>query len=87
MWFIGRPVLRLLHGYQWHNQVTDDAQALHAFVVGFFGWLVGRCWGYATLVNFGILEVATGNAVGLESGVVLTHDFSIRGRSTSIHQY
>ena len=27
------------------------------------------------------------NAVGLESGVVLTHDFSIRAHSTALHQY
>ena len=27
------------------------------------------------------------NAVSLESGVVLTHDFSIRVRSTGLHQY
>ena len=27
------------------------------------------------------------NAVGLESGVVLIHDFSIRARSTGLHRY
>ena len=27
------------------------------------------------------------NTVGLESGVVLTHDFSIHARSTGLHQY
>ena len=37
---------------QWHSQVTDNAQALHAFV--FFPG-----WGHAPLVKFCILEVAT----------------------------
>ena len=71
MWFIGSPVPRLLLFCMGTSGLTD-ARALHAFVVVFFwGWLGGgRCWGYATLVNFGILEVATGNAVGLELGVV-----------------
>ena len=70
MWFIGSPVPRLLLFCMGTSGLTD-ARALHAFVVVFFwvGW-GGRCWGYATLVNFGILELATGNAVGLELGVV-----------------
>ena len=46
---------------QWRGQDTDDTRVLHAFVYSF---LVGRGgggegWGQASLVNFGILEVAT----------------------------
>ena len=61
---------------QWRSQDTDNT---HLFILFWLG--VG--WGHAPLVNFVILEVATQivretifwNALGLESGVVLTHDF------------
>ena len=47
--------------YQWRSQVTDDARALHPFIIIFFfgreGGGVG--WGHASLVKFCILEVAT----------------------------
>ena len=79
---------------QWHSQVTDDARALHVFVVLFFGR--GRGGGeYAPLVNFAsyycsiqvVFETIFELPVGLESGVVLTHDFGIRAHSKDLLQY
>ena len=63
-----------------------------------FCFLVGGGVGEeeAALVKFCILELRNysdgswdyfWNAVGLESRVALTHDFSIRARSTNLHQY
>ena len=81
---------------EWCSQVTDNAQALHAFV---FFLVSGGCggvgWGHASLVNFCILERSYSdcywdyfwNAVGLELGVVLTHEFGIHACSTGLHQY
>ena len=54
---------------QWHSQVTNDAWALYTLFFGGGGGGGGQ-WGRGS--------------AGLESKVVLTHDFSIRECSTKV---
>ena len=74
--------------FQWRSQVTDDARALHVLFFFFYcrkgGWGGGGGLRACSPSNFLLLRLFLWdyiwNAVGLESGVVLTYDFSIRAR-------
>ena len=97
LWNVANMVVYMYRGVARSQMMPGHCTHLF-FVVHLFFWSGGAGWGHAFQVNFCILEVDNymysdrfwdyfWNAVSLESGVVLTHDFSIRAHSTGLNQY